>query len=143
MTDAVERRNAFPDASPVSEAMIYELVHAFYAKIRNDPALGPIFQRVIAQADWPSHLAKMCAFWSSVMLMSGRFKGSPMQAHVQIGELQPAHFARWLELFEQAAREVCPPEAAGVFIEKSRTIARSLQMGVLLARGEFEASLKV
>lgn len=143
MTDAAARRSAFAETSPVSEAMIHDLVHAFYGKIHEDPVLGPIFHRVIAEADWPAHLAKMCDFWSSVMLMSGRFKGTPMQAHVRIGELQPAHFARWLQLFEQTAREICPPQAADLFIEKSQTIARSLQMGVLLARGDLDASLKV
>jgi len=140
---AAARRQAFADASPVTEAMIETLVHAFYAKIRKDPALGPIFNRVIAEADWPVHLAKMCDFWSSVTLMSGRFKGSPMQAHIRIGELRPTHFARWLHLFEQTAGEVCPPEAAAIFVEKSQLIARSLQMGLQLARGEFEAAVAV
>jgi hemoglobin len=135
------RRQAFTAASPVTETMIHTLVHAFYAKIRKDPALGPIFNRVIAEADWPAHLAKMCDFWSSVTLMSGRFKGSPMQAHIQIGDLRPTHFARWLHLFEQTAHEVCPPEAAAIFVEKSQMIARSLQMGIHLARGEFEAAV--
>jgi hemoglobin len=138
---AAARREAFAAASPVTEPMIHALVHAFYAKIRTDPALGPIFNRVIAEAAWPAHLEKMCDFWSSVMLMSGRFKGSPMQAHLRIGELRPTHFARWLHLFEQTAHEVCPPEAAALFVAKSQMIGRSLQMGLQLARGEFEAAV--
>jgi hemoglobin len=140
-SDAAARRQAFAAASPVTEEMIHELVHAFYGKIRTDPALGPIFNRVIAEDHWPPHLAKMCDFWSSVTLMSGRFKGTPMQAHMQIGDLRPTHFARWLHLFEQTAREVCPPEAAAIFVEKSQMIARSLQMGLQLARGEFEEAI--
>lgn len=139
--EILARREAFAAASPVTEPMIHDLVHAFYARIRRDPALGPIFNRVIAESEWPAHLAKMCDFWSSVTLMSGRFKGSPMQAHIQIGDLRPTHFARWLHLFEQTAREVCPPEAAAVFVEKSQMIARSLQMGLQLARGEFDAAV--
>jgi hemoglobin len=140
--EAEVRRRAFAAASPIDEAMIHTLVHAFYEKIRTDPALGPIFNRVIAEENWPPHLAKMCDFWSSVTLMSGRFKGSPMQAHIRIGNLRPTHFARWLHLFEQTAQEVCPPEAAAIFIEKSQMIARSLQMGLQLARGEFEEAIK-
>lgn len=141
--EAAARRQAFATASPVTEEMIHALVHGFYAKIRKDPALGPIFNRVIAEADWPPHLAKMVDFWSSVTLMTGRFKGSPMQAHIQIGELRPTHFARWLHLFAQTAQELCPPDAAAIFIEKSQMIARSLEMGLRLSRGEFEAALKV
>jgi hemoglobin len=135
------RRQAFAAASPITEEMIHELVHAFYAKIRKDPALGPIFNRVIAEAEWPTHLAKMCDFWSSVTLMSGRFKGTPMQAHIQVGDIRATHFARWLHLFEQTAKEVCPPEAAAIFVEKSQMIGRSLQMGLQLARGEFDAAV--
>jgi hemoglobin len=138
---AMARREAFAAASPVTEEMIHTQVHAFYGKIRKDPALGPIFNRVIAEDDWPAHLAKMCDFWSSVTLMSGRFKGSPMQAHLRIGELRATHFARWLHLWEQTAREVCPPEAAEIFVEKSQMIARSLQMGLQLARGDFDSAL--
>ena len=140
---AAARRQAFVAASPVTEAMIQDLVHAFYARVRRDPALGLICNRVIAEADWPAHLAKLCDFWSSVTLMSGRFKGSPMQAHARIDELGPAHFARWLQLFEETARETCPPEAADIFVEKSQMIGRSLQIGLHLARGEFEESLAV
>lgn len=140
---ASARRQAFIAASPVTEEMIHDVVRGFYSKIRKDPLLGPIFTGVIADADWPTHLAKMCDFWSSVTLMTGRFKGSPMQAHAQIAELKPEHFARWLQLFEQTAREICPAEAAEVFVQKSRMIARSLQIGLRLSRGEFEASLEV
>ena len=34
-------------AAGVTEGMIHDVVHAFYGKIRVDPALGPIFNRVI------------------------------------------------------------------------------------------------
>jgi hemoglobin len=137
--EAAARRQAFAAASPVTEVMIHALVHAFYAKIRKDPALGPIFNRALAEADWPPHLAKMCDFWSSVMLMSGRFKGSPMQAHVRLGGLRPTHFARWLHLFEQTAQEVCPPQAAELFAAKARMIAQSLQLGIAVSQGELPA----
>ena len=125
--------------SPITEEMIHNLVHAFYGKIRQDPALGPIFNRVIA--DWPAHLAKMCDFWSSVILRSGRFRGSPMQAHIQVGGIRPTHFARWLHLFHETAGEVCPPAAAAIFVERSRLIGRNLQMGIQMANGELDSAV--
>lgn len=118
----------------VDEAMVERLVHAFYGKIRVDPALGPIFNRVIE--DWDTHLAKMCAFWSSVVLMSGRYSGNPMAAHIKVGGIRPTHFARWLHLFKTTADEVCPPEAAALFEAKARQIARSLELGIAVSRGE-------
>ena len=126
-------------AAGVTEPMIHDLVHAFYREIRTDPALGPIFNRVIAD-DWDAHLAKMCDFWSSVLLMTGRFKGSPMVAHARILDIRPTHFARWLHLFRQNAERVCPPAAAALFVAKSEMIAQSLQMGIAASRGELPPS---
>jgi hemoglobin len=60
----------------ITEAVIPSLVHTFYARVRRDPLLDPIFNAHVQ--DWPAHLDKLCAFWSSVMLMTGRYKGTPM-----------------------------------------------------------------
>jgi hemoglobin len=116
--------------------MIHEVVHAFYTEIRRDPALGPIFNRILA-GQWDAHLAKMCDFWSSVLLMTGRFKGSPMTAHAQIPDIRPTHFARWLHVFRQTSERLCPAPAAALFVEKSEMIAQSLQLGIAASRGEF------
>jgi hemoglobin len=120
----------------ITEDMIHQVVHGFYARIRQDPALGPIFHRVILAEAWPTHLQKMCDFWSSVMLMSGRFHGAPMPAHMRIEGLDARHFARWLQLFGETVAELCPPEAAALFVQKSQMIARSFQLGIAASRGE-------
>jgi hemoglobin len=96
--------------------------------------LGPIFNREVE--DWDEHLAKLVDFWSSVMLMTGRFKGRPMAAHAALPDITPAHFVRWLALFAETAAEICPPAAAELFAARSRTIGQSLQMGVAVSRGE-------
>ena len=118
----------------VTEAMIETLVRAFYGKVQADQTLGPIFAARIG--DWEPHLRKMFDFWSSVTLMSGRYHGTPMAAHAKIAEIGPAHFARWLELFAQTAREVCPPQAAALFVDRAQRIAQSLQLGIAVTRGE-------
>lgn len=118
-----------PVHAEISEEMVKTLVHAFYAKIREDVFLGPIFLRVIGD-NWTSHLAKMCDFWSSVMLMSGRYKGNPMVAHIRLKMVRPEHFERWLGLFQETAQEVCPPDIAALFCTRAETIARSLQLGM-------------
>ncbi|MDR6290606.1 MULTISPECIES: group III truncated hemoglobin [Inquilinus] len=119
---------------PIDEAMIVSLVHAFYGRVRRDAVLGPVFAGVIG-ADWAPHLAKMCDFWSSVMLRTARYGGRPMQAHAGVPALQPEHFALWLELFRATAREVCPPRAAGRFIARAEKIAESLRLGIMFQRG--------
>jgi len=116
----------------ITEAMIERLVRGFYAKIRADAVLAPIFEARIA--DWEPHLARMCAFWSSVALMSGRYHGAPMPKHLPL-PVDADHFDRWLALFEAAAREVCPPEAEAHFVERARRIAASLEFGIAGAQG--------
>ena len=45
-------------AAGVTEEMIADLVDAFYARIRKDPVLGPIFDGAIGDG-WDAHLAKL------------------------------------------------------------------------------------
>lgn len=117
------------DRTGADEVMIRKVVHAFYAKVRKDAFIGPIFAQAIGE-DWDRHLVKMCDFWSSVMLMTGRYKGNPMVAHLRLKTVRPDHFMRWLELFHQTATEICPPETAEAFVNRSKNIARSLQLGM-------------
>jgi len=116
----------------ISEAMIERLVHAFYAKVRADEMLAPVFEARIH--DWEPHLAQMCAFWSSVALMTGRYHGTPMAKHAPL-PVDADHFDRWLALFEATAREICPPEAAAHFVALARGIATSLELGIARANG--------
>jgi hemoglobin len=116
----------------ITEAMIEHLVHEFYAKVRADEMLAPVFAARIH--DWEPHLAQMCAFWSSVALMTGRYHGTPMAKHLPL-PVDAHHFDRWLELFEQTAREVCPPQAVAHFIERAQRIAASLELGIAGAQG--------
>ena len=132
------RRQIAPGyAAGVTEPMIAELVHAFYARARADALVGPIFEAAIE--DWDEHLAKLCDFWSSVTLMTGRFKGAPMPAHARLPGVDAVHFARWLELWRETVREVCPPDAAALFIARAEMIARSFQYGLAVFRGELRS----
>ena len=123
-----------PGEGVVSEDTIRRQVHTFYARVREDAVLGPVFDDAVE--DWDEHLSKLCDFWSSVLLATGRFRGSPMAAHTRRPGIKDEHFARWLDLFARTAREVCPPDAAALFVEKSQMIGRSLRLGLAVSRGE-------
>jgi hemoglobin len=133
---AAERREQITadivEKTGITEAMIERLVRGFYARVRTDALLAPIFDAKIG--DWEPHLQRMCAFWSSVALMTGRYHGAPMPKHLVL-PVDAGHFDRWLELFEATAHELCPPEAADHFIERARRIAASLELGVAGAHG--------
>ena len=140
MDTAAERRSLFAESvtreTGIDEAMIERLVHGFYADVRADPLLAPIFAAIVE--DWAPHLAQMCAFWSSVVLMTGRYHGRPMEKHLPL-PIAAAHFDRWLALFATAACRECPPAAAELFIERSRRIAESLELGPAGQRGQLLA----
>ena len=114
----------------LSEAQLSELVHRFYAKVRGDEMLGPIFAERIT--DWGAHLDRMVDFWSSVALMTGRYHGAPVPRHARL-PVEWAHFARWLDLFRQTAHETCTPEGAAHVIERAERIAQSLHLAVRTA----------
>ena len=116
-------------AVTVTDDDIARLVPRFYARVRADEVLGPIFNRAID--DWPHHLAKLEEFWSSVMLTSGRYKGQPMIAHLRHAEhMTQPNFRRWLALWGEVTEDVLGTEAASVFHAKAARIAESLQLGV-------------
>ena len=116
----------------IDEVMIERLVRTFYARARRDPLIGPVFETRVD--DWERHIDRMCAFWSSVALMSGRYHGQPMAAHLPLPVEMP-HFDRWLEIFAETAGDTCPPVAAAHFLERAKRIAASLEQGVA-ARNE-------
>lgn len=125
----------------MTEADLELLVARFYERVRRDGVLGPLFNEAVH--DWPEHLVKLQAFWSSVMLTTGRYKGSPMAAHLRHAEaIEPAMFDRWLALWRETAREMLPPEAAAAIIAKAERIAESPKLALFfrLDRGDGRAA---
>lgn len=118
-------------ATGLDEPALERLVRAFYDAARHDQMIGPLFDDV---QDWDAHIAKITAFWSSVALMSGRYHGQPMTAHLKL-PLEPKHFARWLALFEQTAHSMCSEPGAELLIDQARRIARSLELGIDVRHG--------
>lgn len=123
------------DKTPhVTEETIKLLVDSFYEKVRSDPQLGPIFARQIAADQWPAHLAKMYAFWSAIMLKTGRYRGNPLLKHAAIPHLEMEMFKRWLALFGETAEEIFACRLAADFRSKAERIAASLSAGLFRYR---------
>jgi hemoglobin len=112
-----------------SEESIRRLVDSFYAKVKIDPALGPIFARAIP-GDWQPHLNKMYAFWSSVMLKSGRYKGDPVARHRHVEGIEFHLFERWLALFDQTCSELFDDRLREEFRARAVRIAESLKLAL-------------
>jgi hemoglobin len=120
----------------VTEDSIATLIDAFYARVRRHPALGPIFEAAITEDEWPEHLETMRRFWSSVMLMSGRYSGNPVAVHRAVAGIEHPLFADWLALFAQTASEVFAAGPASLFVAKAQRIANSLQLALFHRLGD-------
>jgi hemoglobin len=117
----------------ITEESLKALVDAFYARVRQDPLIGPVFNDAIG--DWPEHLKKLQAFWSSVMLTSGRYKGRPLPAHVKHADsISPASFERWLTLWGETTYEMLDAGSAAALQDKAGRIAESLSLGIAFHR---------
>lgn len=121
--------------SRITEAEIRDLVFTFYDRVRQDEHLGPVFERSLA-GRWAEHLEKMCDFWSSVLLATGRFRGNPVRAHRSVAGIEPAHFDRWLELFEDTACDTLRPHVA------TDVVSRAARMRVVLERAACRGPLQ-
>jgi hemoglobin len=117
----------------IDPSLIARLVHAFYARVRADPQIGPIFEARID--DWTPHLDQMERFWRSVLLNTGEFHGNPMLKHLVIPGLDRDHFVRWLTLFEETLAELATPEAQASISQTAHAIAASLMGGIERYRG--------
>jgi len=130
---AEERRREIQlnaDRMGIDDAYISELVETFYARVRADATLGPIFNKEIGD-NWGPHLARMKDFWASVALNAGRYNGKPVPAHQKLTGVTAAHFQIWLGLFRQTLEDTAPsPEAVPYFMERAARIAQSLQLAM-------------
>lgn len=123
---------ALPPAFPITPDQIDAQVAAFYAAVRRDAVLGPIFANHVQ--DWPEHEAKIGRFWRNAILRDRVYDGSPMLAHRQAGDVTPDHFPRWLALFDATLTATLPAEVAAGWSAMAHRIGRALSMGVAEAR---------
>ena len=126
-------KRAHAEGLGVNERFISRMVDRFYASIRQDGILGPIFAERVT--DWPQHLDRMKSFWRAVLFNSGEFSGNPMLKHMAIPDLEVEHFERWLNLFYSTLREMeVEPEGTTLVATKARSIADSLLTGIATRR---------
>ena len=90
-----------------TEEEVVSLVHSFYARIRQDEVLGPIFDARIA--DWDHHLTKLVDFWSAMLRGTRRFRGAPLQKHQALPGLDAALFQQWLLLLRKTTAALGNP----------------------------------
>jgi hemoglobin len=110
-----------------TRADISQLVHAFYAKIRKDEMLGPIFNNAIQ--DWEPHLEKLTDFWEGNLFffVKTKYHGDPKTAHIEMDEklhntLTMNHFGHWINLWLETIDAYFEGETA----DRAKMIARKM-----------------
>ncbi|HEX5026505.1 MAG TPA: group III truncated hemoglobin [Agriterribacter sp.] len=89
---------------------VKKLVDVFYGKVRENDLLAPLFNERIKDR-WPEHLAKMYAFWQTILLEERTYFGSPFPPHAKL-PVEHAHFGEWMKLFTQTVDELFTGEKA-------------------------------
>ena len=115
------------------------LVRTFYAKIRKDELLGPIFNGIIT--DWETHLELLTDFWETNLLYKRKYFGNPMHAHVEVDQkcgntINEMHFGTWINLWVQTIDELFEndDEIAQVAKNRARNMGTFLHLNIFNAR---------
>lgn len=122
--------------APPSIELLTELVHGFYADVRADPQLGPVFEAALHDR-WQPHLARMVDFWRTVALGDKRFGGNVLGKHMALQGVTPAHFATWVRLWGAHTDRLFEPEVARRLQIVAHGIARTLFQGYFGKRPVF------
>ncbi len=115
------------------------LVNTFYATIRADEILGPIFNDV-AGVDWDRHIPLLIKFWSTIVFSTPGYKGNPMQVHIDLNEIFPLneeHFHHWRQLFFNTVDELFAGPTADHIKQRATHIASLMMYKVLGTAGGF------
>ncbi len=131
MTNLRSAKPFKPMQEITERADIGRLVDAFYAAVRADDLLGPVFNVLIPAGGWPAHLSRMTDFWECNLLFRPTFKGNPMQLHRQVDAqygyaTDGRHYERWVALWCRTVD--------GLFAGEKATLAkgRAAKMGAQL-----------
>ena len=119
-----------------SRKEVNELVNTFYATIRKDEMLGPIFNKMLPTDEiWVEHLEKLTDFWETNLFAVIKFKGNPMAAHQKVDKtfdykITQDHFYQWLKLWNKTVDSLFVGERAEMAKERARRMSTHLHVNM-------------
>lgn len=113
------------------------LVRSFYAKVRKNDLLGPIFNGIIT--DWEEHLELLTDFWETNLFFARKYFGNPLHAHVQVdkkvdGAINELHFGTWINLWIETVDELFEGEKANIAKNRARNMGTFMHLNIFNAR---------
>ncbi len=108
---------------------VHHLVSQFYKKVRNEPVLGPIFNKSIKV--WPIHLNRITDFWETSLLNAKTYDGNPVVSHQKLDKaenqtIEMYHFGLWINLWKETVNELYQGEIADLAIRRAKNMASIL-----------------
>lgn len=105
------------------------LIRSFYARVREEEVLGPIFNGRIH--DWEAHFERLIDFWETNLFFVRKYKGDPLKVHLEVDEatgqaITPEHFGRWLNLWVNTIDEHFTGETAQIAKNRARNMGSFL-----------------
>jgi hemoglobin len=102
---------------------VSRLVKWFYARVRFEPDLEPIFNANVPR--WSEHLEVLIDFWCTQAGGPSTYRGG-LGKHARL-DLKPEHFETWLRVWEQNCTDLLEPREAGEMIGLARALAIKMQ----------------
>jgi hemoglobin len=117
------------------------LIDAFYAEVRRDELLGPVFTARIPAGHWPTHLDTMTRFWTAALLgQAAGYRGNPGAKHLNL-PIEPAHFTRWLKLFGQTVDALFAGDKAAEIKVRAQKMGEMFQAKIAMTRANGDLSV--
>lgn len=115
---------------------VAKLVETFYATIKEDQRLGPIFNKRLTSEDiWEQHLVKLTDFWETNLFQVIKFEGNPMKAHQETDKavgysISQEDFYQWLMLWNSTVDDLFLGIRANLAKEKARRMSTHLFVNI-------------
>jgi hemoglobin len=100
------------------------LLRHFYADVRQDPLIGPIFSAQIK--DWKHHLEVIGSFWQTITGGPSTYARPMPMKHLTL-RLRGEDFERWLFLWQANCRAQLSSDVAKEMIDLANHIAHRLR----------------
>jgi hemoglobin len=108
-------------------AGVSRLIKWFYARVRFEPDLEPIFNAHVPK--WGEHLELLIDFWCGQAGGPTTYRGG-LGKHARL-DLGPEHFATWLRVWEQNCTDLLRPQEAKEMVELAAELAKRMQPKVV------------
>ena len=117
---------------------IEQLVNSFYERIKEDDAIGYIFNDIV-KVNWEKHLPVMYNFWENSLFYTGSYEGNPMELHKhlhKVTRLTKEHFKQWTLLFINTVDKLFEGKTANLAKQRAISIATVMQVKILAEYSE-------